>query len=102
MSRTRPDGVVLEWHMVALDAALTEGLPFFIRWHGDDVDHPGRAMVEHRCVAVGIEWVELGGDKDRLASWLGPNALPVRHVEGPPGLHRIAVALADGEPIVIG
>lgn len=102
MSRTRPDGVVLEWHLVALDAALTEGLPFFIRWHGDDIDHPGRAMVEHRCAAVGIEWVELGGDKDRMASWLGPHALPLRHVEGPPGLHRIAVALADGEPIVIG
>src|SRR5262245_63280895 len=32
MSRTRPDGVELAWHLVALDAALAEGLPFFIQW----------------------------------------------------------------------
>jgi Glyoxalase-like domain len=102
MSRTRPDGVELEWHLVGLDAALTEGLPFFIRWHVDDVDHPGHARVEHRRAAVGIEWVELGGDKDRLASWLGPHEVPLRHIEGPPGTRRVAVALADGEPIVIG
>jgi hypothetical protein len=102
MSRTRPDGVELEWHLVALDAAFTEGLPFFIEWHIDDVDHPGRGVVEHRCAAVGIDWVELGGDEDRLASWLGPHELPLRHVEGTPGPHRMAVALANRETIVIG
>ena len=102
MTRTRPDGVELEWQLVALDAALAEGLPFFIQWYVDDVDHPGRAIVEHRCAAVGIDWVELGGDADRLASWLGHHELPLRHVEGAPGPHRMAVAVANGEPIVIG
>ena len=102
MHRTRPDGVRLEWRLVALDAALTEGLPFFIQWFVDDVDHPGREPVEHRCAAVGIDWVELGGDKDRLASWLGPHELPLRHVEGAPGPRRVAVAIANGESIVIG
>lgn len=101
MSRIRPDGVELTWDLVALDAALTEGLPFFIHWH-DDVDHPGRAVVEHRCAPRGIDWVELGGDQDRLASWLGQHELPLRRVEGAPGPHRMAVALADGEPVVIG
>ena len=48
MSRTRPDGVRLDWHLVAIDAAFGEGLPFFIQWHIDDADHPGRAPVEHR------------------------------------------------------
>jgi Glyoxalase-like domain len=102
MHRTRPDGVQLDWCLVALDAALSEGLPFFIHWFIDDVDHPGRELVEHRCAAVGIDWVELGGDKDRLASWLGPHELPLRHVEGPPGPHRMAVATVNGEPIVLG
>ena len=102
MSRTRPDGVELAWDLVALDAALTDGLPFFIEWHVDDVDHPGRTVVERRCAAVGIDWVELGGDQARLASWLGHHELPVRHVEGAPGPHRVAVALANGESIVIG
>jgi hypothetical protein len=102
MSRTRPDGVELEWHLVALDAALTEGLPFFIQWHIDDADHPGRERAEHRCHAVGIDWVELGGDQARLTAWLGQHELPLRHVEGTPGPHRVAVAIANGDPIVIG
>jgi Glyoxalase-like domain len=102
MSRTRPDGVELAWHLVALDAAVTEGLPFFIQWHVDDGDHPGRSLVEHRCPAVGIDWVELGGDRDRLESWLGHHELPLRHVDGAPGPHRVAVAIANRDPIVIG
>jgi Glyoxalase-like domain len=102
MHRVRPDGVRLEWCLVALDAALSEGLPFFIQWFVDDVDHPGRALVEHHSAAVGIDWVELGGDQDRLASWLGEHELPIRPVEGAPGPRRLAVATANGEPIIIG
>ncbi len=33
MSRQRPDGVALDWHLVGLDDAITDGLPFFIQWH---------------------------------------------------------------------
>jgi len=102
MRRTRPDGVELAWDLVALDVALTDGLPFFIQWHMDEADHPGHAVAEHRRAAVGIAWVELGCDPDRLASWLGEHDLPLRHAEGPPGPHRVAVTLADGAPIVIG
>jgi hypothetical protein len=102
MSRVRPDGVALAWHLVALDAALAEGLPFFIQWHVEDADHPGRTPIGHPCGAIGIDWVEVGGDETRLASWLGDHDLPVRHVEGPPGPQRVAVAVASGEPIVIG
>jgi Glyoxalase-like domain len=101
MSRTRPDGVELAWHLVALDAAFSEGLPFFIQWHVADVDHPGRALVEHRCLVEGIDWIEVGGEHDRLTSWIGPHELPLHHVEGAPGPHRVAVAVADREPIVI-
>jgi hypothetical protein len=102
MTRTRPDGVEISWHLVGLDAALAEGLPFFIQWNVDEADHPGRELVEHRCSVVGIDWIELGGDGHRLASWLGQHKLPLRHVDGAPGLHRMAVGIANGEPIVIG
>jgi len=102
MHRTRPDGVQLQWRLVGLDAALNEGLPFFIQWLVDDVDHPGQALVEHRCAAVGIDWVEVGGDQDRLARWLGQHELLLRHVDGAAGPHRVAVAVANGESIVIG
>ena len=101
MSRQRPDGVELNWELVALDAAITEGRPFFIRWHVDDSEHPGRAPVTHRCRAVGIDWVELGGDPHRIDAWLGPHELPIRHLGGEPGPHRFGVARAGGDPIVI-
>jgi hypothetical protein len=102
MSRTRPDGVELAWQLVALPAALADGLPFFIQWHIDDADHPSRGPVEHLCAPIGIAWVEVGGDEDRLASWLGDHGLPLRHVEGPAGPHRLAVAMSAGEPVLIG
>jgi hypothetical protein len=102
MSRTRPDGVTLAWHLVGLEAAFSDGVPFFIEWHVDATDHPGRAVAEHRCAPVGIKWVEFGGDEARLESWLGTHDLPLRHVDGRPGPYRFAIALAGGETIVIG
>jgi hypothetical protein len=102
MTRTRPDGVELSWQMVALDAALELGLPFFIEWHVPAEDHPGRAAVSHRRPAVGIAWVEVGGDADRLADWVGHTDVPLRPVDGPPGPRRFAVEVAGDERIVIG
>jgi hypothetical protein len=102
MSRTRPDGVELSWHLAGLDAAFAEGLPFFIQWHVEPADHPGRHAVEHGCAAGGIEWVELAGDRGRLDAWLGEHELPLRLVDGAPGPHRAAVAVAGGGPIIIG
>jgi hypothetical protein len=101
MARTRPDGVELSWHLVGVDATVSDGLPFFIQWHVDEHDHPARTVVEHRAAPAGIEWVELGGDEARLASWLGPHELPLRHVIGRPGPVRVAIAVTDGEPIVV-
>jgi hypothetical protein len=51
---------------------------------------------------LGIDWVEIGGDRDRPASWLGHHELHLRHVAGASGPHRVAVAIANREPIVIG
>jgi hypothetical protein len=101
MSRRRPDGVELSWHLVALEAALTDGLPFFIEWHMADREHPGRAHVGHRIAATGIAWVELGADADRLDAWLGGAVPEIRVVDGDPGVHRVAVSVAEGEPLVI-
>jgi hypothetical protein len=102
MSRDRPDGGELSWRLVGLDAALADGLPFFIQWLVDEADHPGHAAVKHRSGANGIDWVELGADPDRLATWLGPHDLPLCPVAGAPGPRRVAVGTAAGEPIVLG
>ena len=101
MQRTRPDGVVLSWELLAVDAAIADGLPFFIRWHIADADLPGRHAVEHQATTTGIAWLEIGGDRVRLDDWLGPHDLPLRPVGGYPGPRRLAVGVTGGKPIII-
>ena len=101
MSRTRPTALSLT--APSLRRRSSEGLPFFIQWHVDDADHPGREHVEHGFRnAVGIDWAELGADSDRpggvgwafrscrFAPWTASDRAGV------------AVAITGGEPIVIG
>jgi hypothetical protein len=102
MTRTRPDGVELSWQLVALDAALELGLPFFIEWEMADDDHPGHAHIDHRVPATGIAWVEVGGDAARLDAWIGGAVPEIRVVDGEPGVRRVAVNVAGDDPLVIG
>jgi hypothetical protein len=102
MSRRRPDGVELSWHLVGLDHMLEEGLPFFIEWHVEAGEFPGAAQVAHEVVPTGIEWVEIGASIDRLANWLGPNALDLRGVPGRRGVQRIGVGTSRGTIVFEG
>jgi hypothetical protein len=43
--------------------------------------------------AGGITWIEVAGDAAELESWLGGADLPVRVVDGPPGV--LAVGIGD-------
>jgi hypothetical protein len=49
----------------------------------------------------GIAGVDLGGDPDRLREWLGGADLPIRVLEGAPGIRAVRIASAGGE-LVIG
>jgi hypothetical protein len=102
MTRTRPDGVELSWQLVALDAALELGLPFFIEWDVPAEQHPGRAAVTHHRPTAGIAWVEVGGDAERLDEWIGSPVAGLRLVDGAPGVHRVAITVPDADPLVIG
>lgn len=96
MSRQMDDGTVLRWRIVGLDAALSdEQLPFFIEWDIDDGQHPGAMSVVHDVEADGISWIEVGGDHDRLAGWLGDHALPIRYVDEHPGPRTVAIATSE-------
>jgi hypothetical protein len=88
MSRVRPDGIELAWRLAGLEVAMSTGLPFFIQWDIDPDLHPGRAG---GADGPGISWVEVGGDAEVLAQWLGPNDLDVRCVDGPQGIHRVGI-----------
>lgn len=97
-SRTLPDGSTLSWRLAGVEVGLAEGwLPFFIQWDGPPELHPGAAGSD----ASGFAWVEVTGDEERLREWLGPDAeLPVRVVDGPPSLSRVAIETAHGLTVV--
>jgi hypothetical protein len=97
-SRLRPDGVEVRWRGAGLDQRGEElWLPFFIAWDVPPELHPGAAEADHGVDVRGISRVEVGGDDDRLHAWLAGADVPIRVVEGEPGVHAVALALPDGE-----
>lgn len=120
MSRHADDGTALHWRLVGLDAAMSdERLPYFIQWDIAVGQHPGAMSVEHRVRPSGIfvdpgspnqaadglrrssiAWIEYGGDANRLSSWLGDHALPIRCVDEPPGPRRVAIATDEGHVVI--
>jgi hypothetical protein len=101
-SRTRPDGQIVRWRMAGLDDPRREPwMPFFLTWDIPDELHPGRTPAGHGVRAGGISWVEVGGDAERLRDWLGGEELPIRVIEGEPGLRRVGVATSDREIVIV-
>ena len=96
MSRRRPDGGVLRWRLAGLDAALSDGLPFFIEWLMAPDDHPGQAAAAHATPPVGIDWVEIGADHDEIEAWLGPHDLALRVVDTGSGVQRVGIRTERG------
>ena len=76
-SRVTPSGEELRWRSAGVDEAIAEPcLPFFIEW-GEGVRLPG---AENPRPAT-ISRLVLQGSPDRLTSWLGDHALPIRVLE---------------------
>jgi len=100
-SRTRPDGQTVRWRMAGLDDQRREPwMPFFLTWDVGQDRHPGRTRGGHGVRATGIAWVEVGGDAERLHAWLGGDELPIRVGDGEPGIHKVAISIADGELVI--
>ena len=78
----------------------SQWMPFFLAWDVPEELHPGRARAGHGVRAEGIAWVEVGGDAERLREWLGGEELPIRVIEGEPGLRRVGVATSDREIVI--
>ena len=102
MSRRMTDGTVLRWRLAGLPEALSDGLPFFIEWDVPHHLHPGRMAAVHRVQPRGIAWVEVGGDPERLRTWVGDHALDLRLTGGPPGPRAAAIATVGGELVLGG
>jgi hypothetical protein len=79
--------------LTGLPEALHEPfLPFFID-RAPRVAEPGASGD-----AGGITWIELAGDRARLARWLGGEELPVRVVNGAPDIRAIGVGDREFRP----
>lgn len=94
-SRIRPDGRELRWRTAGVGD--DEALPFFIQWDVADEDHPARDAAPHRVRPTGIARVDVSVDPGELGACLGGHALPVRVVDGPPGVRSVVVATEDGD-----
>jgi Glyoxalase-like domain len=91
-SRPGRDGRLLRWRLAGVEQAAAEpSLPFFVEW-GADTPLPGRTPAAHPAGAARLAKLELSGDPDRLAAWLGGHALPVEVRPGPPAVTSISLA----------
>jgi len=92
-SRQAPRGEQLRWRSAGLERAASEpSLPFFIEWSAE-TPFPGVAAPP----STSIRELQLAGDADRIAWWLGPHDLPMTVSPGPAGIRAL---LLDG-PITL-
>jgi hypothetical protein len=100
-SRTLPDGRVVAWRGAGIDdPRRTPDLPFFIAWDVPPELHPGAGEAAHPSGASGIAWAEVAADAARFGAWTGGADLPVRIVEGAPGLVAVGLRTPEGEVVI--
>lgn len=95
-TRIEATGALRRWYTVT----GADHLPVFIayddpvarreRWRG------AYEAAGHTCAPGGVVRIEVGGDPAELDAWLGPHALPVAFVDGPPGIRAVHVETPDG------
>ena len=100
-SRRRPDGVDVRWRGAGIEERGDDlWLPFFIAWDVPRELHPGAARADHRLDVAGISRVDVGGDEDRLRAWVGGADVPIRVVDGEPGVQAVVFSLGTGELVL--
>ena len=100
-SRARPDGTVLRWRSAGYERAAVEpSFPFFIEWEQGSA-LPGQTPITHPGGSLHVERLELEGDADHLADWLGPHRLPIDVGPGSPAVKSVVLTGEAGR-IIIG
>ena len=87
----------MTWRSAGLRESFESGyLPFFIAWDLG-VEHPGRALAQHKGSVHDVAGVEVSGDAARVRSWLGGDLSSARLTDGPPRIRAVAITTDDGE-----
>ncbi len=93
------DGQTGSWRIVGADEAMAEPwLPFFISYDRTS----GRSPLTASAAGVPdhLAWIEVAGDPARLREWLGDESLPVRVVDGMPGVRAVGLARGTSEIVI--
>lgn len=94
--RTKPDGSEVRWRSAGIeDPARSPDLPFFISWETPET-HPGRTSITHPAGNLAIASIDVAGDADAFAGWTGGASLPVRWVDGSPGIRTVVLDAPSG------
>ena len=100
-SRLRDDGVRLTWELAGVPEDDSDhALPFFIGW-GAGTPLPGSTPVTHRGGEMSLSALEVGGDPDSLATWLGSAIAGVEMVRGSAGVRAVTVTAPGAAPVTL-
>ncbi len=95
-SRTLPSGERIAWRTAGVEqAAGRPWLPFFI-----ERDDPTRFPGADGSPVASFERLEIDGDPDELARWLGGESLPLVVERGRVGVTAVVLAGSGGEIVV--
>lgn len=54
----------------------------------------------HKKQPLGIEYIELAGDKKATEEWIGTDKLPLRWVDGSPGIKAVGIKTEAGTVVL--
>lgn len=101
-SRVTRSGETLSWRVAGIEQAANEpSLPFFIEW-SSGAAFPGNALAKHPSGSARVARLELRGDPNCLAAWLGPHHLRINCAGGSAAVSRIIVHVAAREIVLEG
>lgn len=85
--------------------SMTEGIPILppaiVRYCATLALHSPilclmQTPADHSVKPLGIEYIELAGDKKATEEWMGTDKLPLRWVEGQPGIKAVGIKTESG------
>jgi len=92
------------WRSIWPPGGGASGMPFFIEYETDPTKQralrqQGYARAASPAKPGVILEIETGGDEAAMRAWLGAE-LPLRFVEGAPGVHAVRMASARGDIVI--